>query len=105
MAKVPNEILQMVKDNLHITYELDESSARRLANAITDGMAYVRRYSDPDATFMPGDPGAMLLCEYVLRAESGALESFKQDYAPELLSGQLGSQADDYAEAMGYAEN
>ncbi len=99
------KILQMVKDNLHITYTLDDSSARRLDNYIAAGIAYVRSRSDPRATFEPGSDGATLLCEYVLRAESGALESFKRDYAPDMLSGQLGHQADQYAEAMGYVEN
>jgi len=98
-----DKILQMVKDNLHITYELDDSSARRLNDEIADGMAYIRRVSDPEASFDHGESGARLLCEYVLRAESGALESFKRDYAPELLSGQIGSSVDAYAEAMDYA--
>lgn len=98
-------ILQAVKDDLHITYTLDESSQRRLKNAIEDGMAYIKAHGDPAATFGPGTYEARLLSEYVLRAESGALESFRRDFGAELRASQMGSQADRYAEAMGYAES
>lgn len=104
MAAVSDTIFEMVKNNLHITYTLDESGTARLTNETADGMQYIKRYCDPAALFEPGEKYAALLCEYVLRAEAGALETFAADYAAEIRAGKLEYDVDKYAEAMGYAE-
>ena len=98
-------IIQMVKDNLHITYDTDESTERRLRNEAESGVQYIRKYCDPAATCEPGTRFAAMLCEYVLRAESGALESFQADYATEITAARAELDADRYAAAMGYAED
>lgn len=98
-------IIQMVKDNLHITYDTDESTERRLRNEAESGIQYIRKYCDPAATCEPGTRFAAMLCEYVLRAESGALESFQADYATEITAARAELDADRYAAAMGYAED
>lgn len=98
-------IIQMIKDNLHITYDTDESTERRLRNEAESGIQYIRKYCDPAATCEPGTRFAAMLCEYVLRAESGALESFQADYATEITAARAELDADRYAAAMGYAED
>lgn len=53
---------------------------------------------------MPGTESGQLLCDYVLRAESGALETFAQDFAGEITAGRIDFDTKTYAEAMGYAQ-
>lgn len=97
-------IFKMICDNLHITYTLDESTRSRLENEINAGIAYVQRYCDSGATCEPGTLSGQLLCEYVLRAESGALETFTEDFKREILEARSFVEVGEYAEAMGYAE-
>lgn len=98
-------IIQMIKDNLHITYDTDESTERRLRNEADSGIQYIRKYCDPAAACEPGTRYAAMLCDYVLRAESGALDSFQADYATEITAARAELDADRYAEAMGYTED
>lgn len=98
------DILQMLKDNLHITYELDDSTERRLWNEAGDGIAYIRKYISPDASCEPGTEYAGLLCEYVLRAESGALDTFAVDFAKDIVAGRIITDVDIYARSRGYDE-
>lgn len=98
------KILQMVTDFLHVTQTPDESTRRRLENEIADGIAYIRDVCDPGATCEPGTEYADLLKEYVLRAESGARDTFAADFSGELLSGNLRKTVGDYAAAMGYGD-
>lgn len=103
MPDVTDEIYQMILDNLHITYTPDEATANRLRNETAAGIAYIRKYCSPTADCRPGTHFGQLLCDYVLRAESGALETFSQDFAQEITAARLESDVDQYAEAMGYA--
>ena len=96
-------IFKMVCDNLHITYELDESTRSRLENEINAGIAYIQKYCDSGADCEPGTLLGQLLCEYVLRAESGALDSFMQDFRREILETRIQVEAGQYAEDKGYA--
>lgn len=100
---VKDEIYQMIIDNLHITYTPDESTAARLRNEAAAGIAYIKKYCDPVADFAPGTKFGQLLCDYVLRAESGALETFARDFAGEITAARIESDVAGYAEAMGYA--
>ena len=104
MIKIGEKIMQMVKDNLHITYTLDDSTERRLKNEIGAGIEYIRKYCDPAADCSPGTESGALLCEYVLRAEAGAADTFGEDFAVEITGARLQTDVDAYAEAMGYAE-
>ena len=101
---VSDDIIQMLKDYLHITYTLDESTQRRLENQAANGIAYIRRYCNAAATCEPGTDYAAMLCEYVLRAESGALETFGVDFDKDIREAKMLTEVDRYAEVMGYAE-
>lgn len=104
MVNIDDEIMQMVTDNLHITYTLDDSTERRLQNEIGAGIEYIRKYCDPNADCSPGTEFGSLLCDYVLRAEAGAVETFSEDFALEINGARIQTDVDAYAEAMGYAE-
>lgn len=96
---------QMLLDNLHITYEPDESTVRRVQQEGEAGIAYIKKYGGPRTSFAPGTMGGQLLCEYVLRAEAGALESFQRDYLSDLIQLQAEASISTYAEAVGYEED
>lgn len=102
---ISESIFQMVCDNLHITYTLDDSAKRRIVNETNDGILYLQKYGDSSATCEPGTPFARLLVEYVLRAESGALSTFAVDYAEDILQAKAEKEANDFAKVMGYAES
>lgn len=104
MEIISDEIYQMVVDNLHITYTPDISTESRIRNEISSGIAYIRKYCNPGADCMPGTESGQMLCDYVLRAESGALETFAQDFAGEITAGRIDFDTKTYAEAMGYAQ-
>lgn len=104
MAKVPEKIYQMILNNLHITYTPDDSSVERIKNETASGIAYIQKYCNPDADFRPGTRYGQLLCEYVLRAEAGAIDTFPQDFAGEITALNIEYETSRYAEAMGYAQ-
>lgn len=95
-------IYQMLLDNLHITHIPDTSTVNRITSEAEAGIAYIRRYGDPDATCEPGTESGALLCEYVLRAEAGALETFQVDFLSDLLQLKALHDVTQYAEAMNY---
>lgn len=95
-------VKKMLLDFLHITYTPDSSTESRLANEADDGLAFIRKHCDPNATCEPSTEYAGMLCEYVLRAESGARATFEEDFAGDIVGGLCSTQAKDYAEAMGY---
>lgn len=99
---VTENIYKMILDNLHITYEPDESTKNRLRNETEAGMEYIRKYCSPAADFSPGKQYGQMLCDYVLRAEAGALETFAQDFAEDITAAGIETEVNGYAEAMGY---
>ena len=99
------EIYEMLLDNLHITFVPDQSTVSRITNEADAGIAYIRKYCDPNATCEPGTESGQLLCEYVLRAESGAGATFDVDFAQEILQMKAARDADLFAEAMGYVKD
>ncbi len=101
---VSESIMRMLKDYLHITYTLDESTQRRLENQAANGIAYIRRYCNANASCEPGTDYSAMLCEYVLRAESGALETFSTDFDKDIREAKMLTEVNKYAEVMGYAE-
>lgn len=104
MGDIQDGIYQMILDNLHITCTPDDSTVARIENEIESGIAYIQKYCSPDADCSPGTVSGQLLCEYVLRAEAGALETFPQDFAEEITAMGIESRVSGYAEAMGYAK-
>ncbi|HBA62594.1 MAG TPA: hypothetical protein DCZ20_01925 [Lachnospiraceae bacterium] len=104
MEPVTEEIYQMLIDNMHITYVPDESTERRIKNEASSGIAYIRKYCDPEADFGPGSRFGQMLCDYVLRAEAGARETFAVDFAGEITAAHLEHEVEQYAGVTGYAE-
>lgn len=102
--QVSEKIYEMIINDLHITYTPDKSTENRLENEILAGIKYIQTYCDPAADCMPGTKSGRLLCEYVLRAESGDLETFKSDFAEEITGIKIEHDARLYAEAMGYID-
>lgn len=103
MEPVKDEVYKMILDNLHATHEVDESSERRIKNEISSGIAYIKKYCNPRADFAPGTQFGQMLFEYVLRAESGAAETFASDFSEEITAARMEHDVKEYAEAMGYA--
>lgn len=103
MEEVTDKIYEMILDNLHITYNPDESTKRRIKNETSAGIAYIKKYCSPGADFSPGTRFGQMLCDYVLRAEAGAAETFAVDFAEEIIAARAEYEAEQYAEAMGYA--
>ena len=101
---VSQTIYDMILHELHITFTPDESTRARLQHEIADGMAWIREYCDPDANFEPGGKFAALLKEYVLRAESGAVSTFADDFAKDVRSHRIAFDVEGYAEAMEYGD-
>ena len=93
-------IYLMVLDYQHITYTPDPATVSRLHQEIRDGINYIRRYVDPNATCEPGTAYSGLLCEYVMRAEAGAVDTFSADFAKEIHGGAIYTAVEDYAEAV-----
>lgn len=104
MENVTEEIYQMVLDSLHITYAPDSSTERRIKNEASSGISYIRKYCGPGADFVPGSSSGQMLCDYVLRAEAGALETFAGDFAGDITAAHIEHEVEHYAGAMGYAE-
>jgi hypothetical protein len=101
---VTDEIYQMILDNLHITYEPDEYTKRRIENEAASGIAYIKKFCDPDADLSPGTRFGQMLCDYVMRAESGDVETFSADFADDITAAKVEFDTNKYAEAMGYVE-
>ena len=98
-------IYQMIIEFLHMNHTLDEASVRRIRAETAAGIEYIRRYGDPDAACEPGTESGALLCEYVLRAEAGALSTFATDFAAEIIQLKAITDAGAYAGAMGYGDD
>ena len=58
-------------------------------STIESGIAFIRKYCDKNADCSPGTDFGQMLCEYVLRAESGDLETFKKDYSEEIVGAKI----------------
>ena len=99
---ITEPIYEMVLANLHITYAPDNATIDRLENEIASGMEYIIKYCNPEADFSAGTRFGQMLCDYVLRAESGDLETFAQDFAEDITACKIESDVDAYAEAMDY---
>jgi len=99
---VPENVFNMVKRFLQINHQLSESDRQELEDKIASGMAYLHEIADPDATFSPGTVSGQLLCEYVLRAESGATDTFGTDFGADLIQQNASYRTAQYAAAKGY---
>ena len=101
---VSENIFAMVKRFLQISHQLSESDRQELEDKIASGMDYLHEVADPDATFAPGTFSGQLLCEYVLRTESGATDTFGTDFGRDLIQQNMSYRTAKYAEAKGYSD-
>ena len=99
---VTKDIYKMLLDCLHITYTPDKATESRIYHEAAAGIAYIRKYCDPEAACEKESLEGQLLCDYVLRAEAGDVQSFAKDFANEITAAKAEYDARKYAEAMGY---
>lgn len=97
---VSETIYQMVLDGLHVTHTPDTSTASRLRNEIASGMEFITKYCNPEADFSPGTRFGQMLCDYVLRCESGDVETFAADFSEDITACKVESDVEAYVEAM-----
>lgn len=102
MNTVTEEIYNMLLRALHVTYTPDADTAARINNEGAAGIALIQKYCDPESDCAPGTRCGQLLCEYVLRAEAGAAETFLQDFAQDIVEIKNETDIKAYAEALGY---
>ncbi|MBQ9612236.1 MAG: hypothetical protein IJV14_06565 [Lachnospiraceae bacterium] len=100
---ITEAIYNMLLRALHVTYTPDEDTAERIRTEGAAGIALIQKYCDPEADCSPGTRCGQLLCEYVLRSEAGAAETFLQDFTQDIVEIKNESDIKAYAEAQGYA--
>ena len=89
---------------LHVTYTPDEDTEQRIRAEGAAGKELLNRYADPDADCEPGTRCGQLLCDYVMRAEAGAAETFLVDCAPDVVDITSEYEARIWAAGHGYTE-
>lgn len=102
MGLITEEVYNMLLRALHVTYTPDTDTTLRIQNEGAAGIELIRKYCNPDAECSPGTRCGQLLCEYVLRAEAGAAETFLQDFAQDIVEIKNETDIKAYAEALGY---
>ena len=101
---ITQTVYNMLLRALHVTYTPDEDTEQRIRAEGEAGKRIINRYADPDADCEPGTRCGQLLCDYVMRAEAGATETFLQDFAQDIVEIKSEYDAMKYAEARGYTE-
>lgn len=99
---ITETVYNMLLRKLHVTYTPDEDTERRLRDEGAAGIRLLRKYCDPEADCEPGTRCGELLCEYVMRAEAGAAETFLKDFAQDIVEIKTETDVRVYAEAQGY---
>lgn len=101
---ITEQVYTMLLQRLHVTYTPDPDTAARIRNEGSAGLQLIQKYCDPTTDCSPGTRCGELLCEYVMRAEAGAAETFLRDFAQDILELQTECQVNNFAEVMAYAE-
>lgn len=101
---ISETVYTMLIRALHVTYTPDEDTEQRIRAEGAAGKELLNRYADPDATCEPGTRCGQLLCDYVMRAEAGAAETFLNDFAQDIVEIKSEYDIRMWAEAKGYAE-
>ena len=97
-------LLAPVRAYVQQGYEADEDTTSRLTTEIGASIDYLRTYADPTTDFEQGSRMRELLCERVMRAEAGEVESFDKDFKDDVRSISINLQTAEYAAEMGYGD-
>lgn len=101
---ITDTVYNMLLRKLHVTYTPDVDTEQRLRDEGAAGIRLLKKYCDPEADCEPGTRCGELLCEYVMRAEAGAADTFLKDFAQDIIELQTETDVNRYAEAIGYVE-
>ena len=101
---ITESVYKMLIRALHVTYTPDEDTERRIRAEGSAGKDLLNRYADPEADCEPGSRCGQLLCDYVMRAEAGAAETFLRDFAQDIVEIKSEFDAKTWAAGMGYTE-
>lgn len=101
---ITETVYGMLLRALHVTYTPDEDTERRIRAEGSAGKDLLNRYADPEADCEPGSRCGQLLCDYVMRAEAGAAETFLRDFAQDIVEIKSEYDAKTWAAGMGYTE-
>ena len=101
---ITETVYNMLLRALHVTYTPDEDTEQRIRAEGAAGKELLNRYADPDADCEPGTRCGQLLCDYVMRAEAGAAETFLTDFAQDIVEIKSEYDARIWAAGKGYTE-
>ena len=101
---ITETVYGMLLRALHVTYTPDEDTERRIRAEGGAGKDLLNRYADPEADCEPGSRCGQLLCDYVMRAEAGAAETFLQDFAQDIVEIKSEYDTRTWAAGKGYTE-
>ena len=101
---ITDTVYNMLLRKLHVTYTPDVDTEQRLRDEGAAGIRLLKKYCDPEVDCEPGTRCGELLCEYVMRAEAGAADTFLKDFAQDIIELQTETDVNRYAEAIGYVE-
>lgn len=101
---ITETVYNMLLRALHVTYTPDEDTEQRIRAEGAAGKDLLNRYADPDADCEPGTRCGQLLCDYVMRAEAGAAETFLVDFAQDVVEIKSEYEARIWAAGKGYTE-
>lgn len=102
MMAITESVYKMLIRALHVTYTPDEDTEARIRAEGAAGKELLNRYADPDAGCEPGTRCGQLLCDYVMRAEAGAAETFLTDFAQDIVEIKSEYDLRTWAAAKGY---
>lgn len=101
---ITETVYSMLLRALHVTYTPDDDTEQRIRAEGAAGKDVLNRYADPEADCEPGTRCGQLLCDYVMRAEAGAAETFLVDFAQDIVEIKAEYDIRRYAAAKGYTE-
>lgn len=101
---ITETVYSMLLRVLHVTYTPDEDTEERIRAEGAAGKDLLNCYADPEADCEPGTRCGQLLCDYVMRAEAGAAETFLRDFAQDIVEIKTEFDARTWAAGKGYTE-
>lgn len=101
---ITETVYKMLLRALHVTYTPDDDTEQRIRAEGAAGKDLLNRYADPEADCELGTRCGQLLCDYVMRAEAGATETFLTDFAQDIVEIKAEYDIRRYAAAKGYTE-
>ena len=101
---ITETVYKMLLRALHVTYTPDDDTEQRIRAEGAAGKELLNRYADPVAGCEPVTRCGQLLCDYVMRAEAGAAETFLTDFAQDIVEIKSEYDIRAWAAAKGYTE-